>query len=95
MIVYFASFSSGKDPMPVIVSIVAMRQIGIVTHDDSGRASRNFPGFARSIRFAVGHIDHKRNASPGWALTGMADHTGKNVITLLLRKNDLEVSKNL
>jgi hypothetical protein len=56
VIVYFASFSSGKDPMPVIVSIVAMRQIAIVTHDDSGRARRNFPGVAHSIRFAVGHI---------------------------------------
>ena len=71
-----------------------MRQIAIVTHDDSGSASRNFPGLAHSIRFAVGHIDDKLDACPGWALTGMADHNGKNVITLLLRKNDCEVSKN-
>jgi hypothetical protein len=87
VIVYFASFSSGKDPMPVIVSIVANAP-DRVTHDDSGRASRNFPGLAHSIRFTVGHIDDKLNASPGWALTGMADHNGKNVITLVLRKND-------
>jgi len=88
VIVYFASFSSGKDPMPVIVNIGSKRQIAIVTHDDSGRPSRNFPGLAHSIRFAVGHIDDKLDACPGWALTGMADHNGKNVITLLLRKND-------
>jgi len=65
-----------------------MRQIAIVTHDDSGSASRNFPGLAHSIRFAVGHTDDKLDACPGGALMAMADHNGKNVITLLLRKND-------